>query len=177
MSKPNKPGELRDVTVDAISLVSKAANGEKFKIFKSADDEPKAQAPEVVKKDERGLFRILKEFFTGSDETVEKGDVADVYRANKSGKKLCDAFEALMKVLGLSRWEDDRQTPETDSAKIISALDDFRNIAVEILLGENDIEKSGRKISAPRLSKLKSVQAMLNEILSELDDNGDTPKE
>ena len=36
MSKPNKPGELRDATVDAISLVSKAANGEKFKIFKSA---------------------------------------------------------------------------------------------------------------------------------------------
>ena len=176
MSKPNKPGELREVTVEAISLVSKAANGEKFKIFKSAKPEEK-EVPETVKKDERGLFRILKEFFTGVEEPIEKGDVADVYRANKSGKKLCDAFDALMKVLGLSRWEDDRQTPETDSAKIISALDDFRNIAVEILLGENEIEKSGRKISAPRLSKLKSVQAMLNEILSELDDNGDTPKE
>ena len=67
MSKPDKPGELRGVTVDAISLVSKAANGEKFKIFKSAEEESEAQTPEVVKKDERGLFRILKEFFTGSD--------------------------------------------------------------------------------------------------------------
>ena len=67
MSKPDKPGELRDVTVEAISLVSKAANGQKFKIFKNAkSEEPKEQeAPEAVKKDERGLFRILKEFFTG----------------------------------------------------------------------------------------------------------------
>lgn len=47
MSKPDKPGELRDVTVEAISLVSKAANGEKFKIFKSAEPEEK-KAPEVV---------------------------------------------------------------------------------------------------------------------------------
>ena len=39
MSKPDKPGELRAVTVDAISLVSKAANGERFKIFKSAEEE------------------------------------------------------------------------------------------------------------------------------------------
>ena len=69
MSKPNKPGELRDATVDAISLVSKAANGEKFKIFKSAQEEPKLQAPEVVKKDEREFFRILKEFFTGIGES------------------------------------------------------------------------------------------------------------
>ena len=37
MSKPNKRGELTDVEVNAVSLVSKAANGEKFKIFKSAD--------------------------------------------------------------------------------------------------------------------------------------------
>ena len=176
MSKPNKPGELREVTVEAISLVSKAANGEKFKIFKSAKPEEK-EAPETVKKDERGLFRILKEFFTGSDETVEKGEVADTYHANYAGSKLFEAFGALTKVLGLSRWSEDNLTPETDPAKIATAIEDFRNIAVNILLGKGEIEKSGRKISAPRLSKLKSVQAMLNEVLSEFDDNGDAPKE
>ena len=177
MSKPDKPGELRDVTVEAISLVSKAANGERFKIFKSAEEEPEAQAPEVVKKDERGLFRILKEFFTGTDAPVEKGEVADIYNQNESGRKMDKAFSALMKVLGLSRWDDESLTPETDSVKIIAALDDFRNIAVEILLGKGEIEKSGRKISSSRLSKLKNMQAMLNEVLSELDDNEDTPKE
>ena len=179
MSKPNTPGELRGVTVNAISLVSKAANGEKFKIFKSAKPEEK-KAPEEVKKDERGLFRILKEFFTGEEvekSEVEKGEVADVYHTNQSGHKLCEAFDALMKVLGLSRWDDDRQVPETDTVKILSAVDDFRNVAVEILIGKSDVEKSGRKISAPRLMKLKNIQAILNEVLRELDGIEDTPKE
>ena len=159
MSKPDKPGELRNVTVNAISLVTKAANREKFKIYKSAEE---PEAPEDVKKDERGLFRILKEFFT-------KGEVADIYHTNQSGRKLGEAFDALMKVLGLSRW-DDRTTPETDTVKILAAIDDFRNIAIEILIGKNEVEKSGRKISGDRLSKLKNIQAMLGEILSGLDE-------
>ena len=178
MSKPDKPGELRDVTVDAISLVSKAANGEKFKIFKSAEEEDTQPAPPVVEKNERGLFSTLKEFFTGGEAVkVEKGEVVDTYNANKAGGKLYDAFEALMKVLGLSRWEGESKNPETNSAKIISALDDFRNIAVEILLGKGEIEKSGRKISGDRLGKLKNIQAMLNDVLSGLDDGEDNSQE
>ena len=176
MSKPDKPGELRGVTVEAISLVSKAANGEKFKIFKNAEEESETQAPEVVKKDERGLFRILKEFFTGSDDSVEKGEVADIYNQNEAGRKMDKAFSALLKVLGLSRWDDENLTPETDTAKIVAALDDFRNIAVEILLGKTEVAKSGRKISGDRLSKLKNMQAILNDVLSGLDEE-DTPKE
>lgn len=118
MSKPDKPGELRGVTVEAISLVSKAANGEKFKIFKSADEEP--PAPEVVKKDERGLFRILKEFFTGTVDESEKVETVE---------------------------------PEVSV-----------------------VEKSGRKISSDRLGKLKNIQAIINDVLSGLDDDN-TPKE
>lgn len=176
MSKPDKPGELRDVTVEAISLVSKAANGEKFKIFKSAEDEPEAQAPEVVKKDERGLFRILKKFFTGSDEEVEKGIVADTLNKNTAGSKLWDAFSAFMQVIGQSRYMDGDSKPETDPAKIMLAIDDFRNVVIEILLGKGEIEKSGRKISGDRLGKLKHIQAVLNEVLDGLDEV-DTPKE
>ena len=49
MSKPNKPGELRNVKVNAVSLVNKAANGEEFKIFKSAKpDETESKAPERI---------------------------------------------------------------------------------------------------------------------------------
>ena len=166
MSKPDKPGELREVKVAAISLVPQAANGEKFKIFKSAESE----APEVVKKDERGLF-------TGTEAAVEKGDVADTYHANKAGAKLYEAFDALMKVLGLSRWDDETRTPETDPAKILAALDDFRNVAIEITIGNSEVEKAGRKISGDRLGKLKNIQAMLAEVLSGLDENEDTPKE
>ena len=166
MSKPDKPGELRDVTVNAISLVNKAANGERFKIYKSAEIE---EAPEEVKKDERGLFRILKEFFIGEG-AVEKGEVADTYHANNAGSKLFEAFDALTKVLGLSRWSDDNLTPETDPAKIVAAIDDFRNVAVEVLLGKSNIEKSGRKISGDRLGKLKNIQTILGEVLSGLDE-------
>ena len=89
MSKPDKPGELRDVEVNAISLVSKAANGEKFKIFKSEAEEiekDKEQAPEVIENNEQGLFHILKEFFTGKK--IEKGAVADIVNSNMHGEKL-----------------------------------------------------------------------------------------
>ena len=59
MSKPDKPGELQNVKVKAISLVSKAANQQKFKILKSADTVPDEQ---ITTKDERGLFHILKNY-------------------------------------------------------------------------------------------------------------------
>ena len=162
MSKPDKPGELRNVTVEAISLVSKAANGKKFKIFKSVEEEPEAQAPETIEKDERGLFSILKRFFTG-EAAIEKGEVADIYNQNEHGKKMDRAFSALMNVLGLSRWGGENMTPETDSAKM--------NIALEILLGKTEVAKSGRKISGDRLSKLKNMQAILNDVLSGLEEN------
>ena len=174
MSQPTKPGELQNVDVQAISLVSKAANGEKFKIFKSAEEEP--PAPEVVKKDERGLFRTLKAFFTGIDEPVEKGEVAEAYHANQSGSKLYELFDSMMSALGISRYGDNTQKPETDPAKIVSAVDDFRNVAIEILLGKTEVAKSGRKISGDRLGKLKNIQAIINDVLNGLDEE-DTPKE
>ena len=178
MSKPDKPGELRGVTVDAISLVSKAANREKFKIFKSAKDEPaEAQAPEVVKKDERGLFRILKEFFTGVE--IEKGEVADIVSNQDKGRRLGNAMDALYKVLGLNRWGEQSDKAETSPTKIRAAINDFKAVAEEILLGNDEdikkavaeIEKSGRKISGDRLGKLKNIQSILNEVLSGLEEN------
>ena len=183
MSKPDKPGELRNVDVQAISVVSRAANGEKFKVFKSAKEESEAPAPEVVEKDERGLFRILKEFFTG--EKVEKGAVADILNAQDSGRRLGMAMDALFKVLGLNRWGEDAKDVETNPAKIRSALDDFKTVAEKILTGKDDdvkkavseLQKSGRKIAGNRLAKLKNAQAILNEALSGLEDSEDTPKE
>ena len=180
MSKPDKPGELRDVTVKAISLVSKAANGQRFKIFKSAEEE--RPAPEVVEKDERGLFHILKKFFTGAE--VEKGEVADLTNAKNKGMRLNTAMESLMTVLGLNRWgyPETNINAEKDPAKIRDAINDFKAVAEEILLGSDseimktvaEIDKSGRKISGSRLSQLKNIQAMLSEVLSGLEDPEDS---
>jgi len=136
MSKPNKAGELRNVKVDAISLVPKAANKERFKIF--------------------------------------KGAVADEISGKDRGRKLNEAFEALQKVLGVSRYFDDDTVPETDSVKITAAIEEFRNIALEIFLGNtNAIEKAGRKISNSRLTKLKDIQTLINDVMSGLDDDKD----
>ena len=175
MSKPDKPGELRDVKVSAISLVSKAANGERFKIYKSAEEE--RPAPEVVEKDERGLFSALKKFFAGED--VVKGEVANITNAQDNARKLGFAMDALFQVLGLNRWgERTADDIETNPAKIRTAINDFKSVAEEILLGSDEeikktfseIEKSGRKISGDRLTRLKNIQAMLSEVLSGLDD-------
>ena len=136
MSKPNKAGELRDVKVDAISLVPKAANKEKFKIF--------------------------------------KGAVSDEISVKDRGRKLNEAFEALQKVLGVSRFYDDKIEPETDPVKITAAIEDFRNIALEIFLGNtNVITKAGRKISNSRMIKLKDIQSLINDVMSGLDDEKD----
>ena len=122
MSKPNKPGELRDVEVKAISLVPKAANKEKFKIFKSADSEPETQEiakttelelfPETVEKPkevekaeaEEAQKKIDFELSPEAEkkfEEIEKGKVADAVAAREKGKKLGQAMDALLAVLHL----------------------------------------------------------------------------
>ena len=136
MSKPNKPGELRDVEVNAISLVNKAANGERFKFFKS--DKSGEEAPEVVEKNEQGLFSVLKKFFTGGEE-VEKGAVAKVFDAREHGIKLNKAFDALCAVLKLNRCGDGpNDEPEASPAKIRAVLEDFKSVAEKILLGSDE---------------------------------------
>ena len=172
MSKPDKPGELQDVEVQAISMVSKAANGEKFKIFKSVEDEPEeVKVPEVVKeeKDERGLFNALKNFFMGSAK-VEKGEVIDRFNNDKRSRlmQLNEAYSAFKKILKL---EDFDESPEMDVGKITEALDDFRALGAKILLGTETVEKAGRKISNSRLSRLKEMVTTLNEIISEVEGN------
>ena len=179
MSKPNKRGELTDVEVNAVSLVSKAANGEKFKIFKSAD---KPESVEVeTEKNAQGLFSVLKKFFTGSEE-VEKGAVKAVFEAGENGVKLGKAFDALCNILGINRWGDTPNvTPETSPAKIRAALEDFKSIAEKILISSDDevkkavedVQKSGRKISGSRLAKIKEVHAILGGLIADTDLDND----
>ena len=133
MSKPKKTGELQDVEVSAISLVPKATNGERFKIFKSATEE---ETPETVNvnKDELGLFRILKDFFT-------KSEVADMVTKSKAKMTIQEAYWALMRVI----FPDEGGTIITDSKTISEALEDFSEIVSDSL--HVKIIKSGRKIS------------------------------
>ena len=190
MSKPDKPGELRDVEVEAVSLVNKAANRKRFKIFKNDKSvtEPVTE-PEEVKKntepeaDEGAPDDVVKNDTQGlSHEEVEKGAVANIVEGQENGAKLNQATEALFQVLGLSKWgERTKEGPETDPAKIRAALTDFKAVAEKILLGKDEdlkkaveeVQKSGRKISAPRLAKIKEVYAMLGDLIAETDSEGE----
>jgi hypothetical protein len=170
------------VRIDTISLVSKAANRKSFKIFKSATkkDDPdgtivRDAAP--VTKDETGLFRLLKSFFTGED--VTKGTMEDKYRAAEMRDHFNMAIEALRQSLGYT-WDSKEQ--ESDVGKIKDALSDFKKITEEILLGTDadikkfaeEVSKSGRKISASRLAELKAAQAALAKIIEETDIESDS---
>ncbi|MDR1648876.1 MAG: hypothetical protein LBR71_01330 [Synergistaceae bacterium] len=179
MSKPDKPGELRDVELDAISLVTKAANGERFKIFKNAKENEEPQAPAPDEKDERGLFHVLKAFFSGIP--VEKGELANNFNAREKGHRLGTAIDALWSTIGLNRYGGESEKAETDSKKLRGALEDFKKIAEEILLGKDEdiakvaaeIEKSGRKIAGARLAELKAAHAALSKIIEEADGEPD----
>ena len=112
-------------------------------------------------------------------EEVSKGEVANITNAQDNARKLGFAMDALFQVLGLNRWgERTADDIETDPAKIRSAINDFKTVAEKILLGSDEeikktfaeIEKSGRKISGDRLTRLKNIQMMLNEVLSGLED-------
>jgi hypothetical protein len=179
VSRPKKPGELRDVELDAVSLVTKAANGERYKIFKSEEEAEmgKNQPPEVVAKDERGLFHVLKAFFTGEGAAIEKGELMDSFNVREKGRRLGVAIDALWSTLKYDRWGGQNEKAETDPKKIRAALEDFKKIAEEILLGKDEdivkiveeIEKSGRKISAARLSELKAAHVALSRIIDDVD--------
>jgi hypothetical protein len=183
VSKPDKPGELCDVELEAISLVTKAANGEKFKIFKSEKgmdeemDKKTSQAPEVAEKDERGLFHVLKAFFSGEESAVEKGELADTFNAREKGRKLGVAIDSLWSTLKYDRWGGENKDAVTDPKKIRVALEDFKKIVEEILVGKDadlvkvaaEVEKSGRKISGARMAELKTAHAALSKIIEETD--------
>lgn len=183
MGKQHIPGELRDVDVQFVSLVSKGANGRTFKIFKSADapaEEPAAEHEEM-----RSFFGVLKQFFTRNSVEKAEGDTAEL-----------PTFGALIgqremrQDLAEARWllsdviEAILGSEATNKAELIAkACDEFKayilgriqQVGVAKALDEIRVEKVGRKISAARMAKLKDALAALQSIIDEVesDEGGD----
>ena len=161
MSKPDKPGELQDVEVQAISMVSKAANGEKFKIFKSVDDEPEPEiedekVPEVVKeeKGERGLFSILKDFFTGGDK-VEKDELIDTKsEIEKAGRKISGSNLGKLKNI------------QSLLADVLSGLDDAENASKET----EELTKEEIQKEVAEAVKAVNIKNIVKEILTPINE-------
>lgn len=160
MAKPDIPGELTDVHVNSISIVSKAANKRKFQIFKSADT-PAGEAQQEQKR----FFDCIKAFFLGENgnagkESVEKGAVADLYSAGDKQSQFRKAVEALALALGIYG---EPEKMETDPAKVKEAVNEFAAIVVKIMTGK----AAGNSAEEPPETK-KGEDSMNAEKVSEM---------
>lgn len=167
MSKPNVPGELRNVDVRFVSLVDKGANRRQFKIFKSAD----WKEDELEQKEFRSFFRVVKEFFTRKAQD-DVPSFNQTIAAVETGDALWRAFESLRNVC-IDILASDAEDKATGVAR---AIDEFRayllgrinQLGVTKALEEiREVEKVGRKISTARLKALKDAHALLAQIIAE----------
>lgn len=182
MSKPNEPGELRDVDVQAISLVSRAANRQMFRLFKSADartDEtpPNGSAPAeaaeateiaeaAVEKDEeaKGLFDVMKSYFSE--------------KLNKSGRKISASRlgrlrDAQSIINGLIEELDSADDAETETEK---GADEAMNKEEMAAMVKGAVDEAVRPF-AERLEKLEKSAAEAEAKAAEAEAGEAEPKE
>ncbi|PYE49847.1 terminase [Paenibacillus barcinonensis] len=103
---------------------------------------------------------------------IEKGAVADKYHKNRKNREFWAAQDALNAVL--FRWDSWESGMETDPEIIRDALQDFVEIAQDVLVQEDivkaigkppeQIAKAGKKISAGNLKHVDDAIAALTEL-------------
>ncbi|MEC0131528.1 MULTISPECIES: XkdF-like putative serine protease domain-containing protein [Paenibacillus] len=103
---------------------------------------------------------------------IEKGAVADKYHKNRKNREFWAAQDALNSVL--FNWDSWQSGLETDPETIREALQDFVDIAEEVLTKEDivkaigtpleQIAKAGKKISAGNLKHVDDAIAALTEL-------------
>lgn len=103
---------------------------------------------------------------------IEKGAVANKYNANRKNREFWAAQDALNSVL--FRWDAWESGMETDAEVIREALQDFVEIAQEVLIQEDivkaigtppeQIAKAGKKISTDNMKHLDDAIAALTEL-------------
>ncbi|WP_418027018.1 XkdF-like putative serine protease domain-containing protein [Paenibacillus sp. JJ1722] len=137
----------------------------------TAETIKKHQEPATKPNDEAtGFFNAMKSFFTG--EKIAKGAVADSFNRRKKDRQFWAAQDALNSVL--FRWDHWGDGMETDPDIIREALQDFVEIAQDVLIQEDivkaignppeQIAKAGKKISSGNLKHLDSAIAALTEL-------------
>ncbi|WP_342412138.1 XkdF-like putative serine protease domain-containing protein [Bacillus sp. FSL K6-1560] len=138
-----------------------------------------AKQEEPVSPDEKGLFNFLKNFFAGNI-SLSKGTVQDKYDEGRKRREFWAAQDALNSAL--FKW-DYSEGMETDPEKIREALQDFVNIAQEVLISNDilktigskpeELQKAGRKFSASNLQEIKSAHTALGNLLSQVETEGE----
>lgn len=140
---------------------------------------------EVVEKSEKGLFKILKDFFAGTGTPIKKGEVKDKFEDSIKRSNFWTAFDTLQSTLGYWDWRNDQFVMEGDPVKIQEALQDFNEILTGILasgdvvkaLGTPDknlITKAGKKISTNNMTQIKTAYEALGKLIELDSQEGET---
>ncbi|MCP3808468.1 XkdF-like putative serine protease domain-containing protein [Paenibacillus sp. Lou8.1] len=129
------------------------------------------------------LSKIVKAL--GAMGLIEKGAVADKYNKNRKNREFWAAQDALNAVL--FRWDSWESGMESDPEVIREALQDFVDIAQEVLVQEDivkaigsppeQIAKAGKKISAGNLKHIDDAIAALVELKTKTDPEKDEGSE
>lgn len=120
----------------------------------------------------KGLLHSIKKAINSALSPIVKGIVADKYNKNRKNREFWAAQDALNAVL--FRWDSWESGMETDPEIIREALQDFVDIAQEVLVQEDivksigtppeQISKAGKKISAGNLKHVDDAIAALTEL-------------
>ena len=120
---------------------------------------------------EKGLFNLVKNFFNAN---VAKGAVRDKYDEGRQRREFWAAQDALNSAL--FKWDYPGEM-ENDPAKIKEALQDFVDIAQDVLISDDilkaigpkpaELQKAGRKLSAANVQELKNIQDSIGNLLSQ----------
>ncbi|ERI10236.1 XkdF-like putative serine protease domain-containing protein [Aneurinibacillus aneurinilyticus] len=138
---------------------------------------------EEIKEDEtvsKGLLTTIRKELGEFATKILKGAVADKYNKNRKNREFWAAQDALNSVL--FNWDSWESGIETDPEKIREALQDFVDIAQDVLVQEDIVKaigkpseaivKAGKKLSAGNLKHVQDAVASLTELI-----NNVTPKE
>jgi hypothetical protein len=195
--------KLSDLVVQEVSLVDVPANGEKRFLIVKRNTEPKGgedvsvneqrvnktdalpDASTIEKKHEKGLLsRILYAIGKSlgwTDDQVEKAYwEASTFAEEMYNLKLCKAEGELWDYLYAlydSIWKTLRDDTVDREAIIRASLQQFVETvgnALPAWLSGDSVEKTGRKIAANRLEKLKEARRILDEIIAEAEGSANT---
>ena len=172
MSKPTQKGELRDVKVNAISLVADPANGEKFKIFKSAD----------TKKSDAGNLKTKLQDFSSALDTLIKTLVINpgnngTSELETSPEKIQSALENFVNDTSKILINEDAKIEKTGRKISGARLSQLRNIKImlDTILDEldpNEIEEDTGDLTGEDIAKSVSEAVKpLNERITQLEKN------
>ncbi|WP_145047867.1 XkdF-like putative serine protease domain-containing protein [Paenibacillus xylanexedens] len=127
---------------------------------------------EVEEEVSKGLMHHIKKAITAAVAPIIKGAVADKYNKNRKNREFWAAQDALNAVL--FRWDSWESGVETDPEIIRDALQDFVEIAQDVLVQEDIVKaigkppeaivKAGKKISASNLQHIDDAIATLTDL-------------